>query len=123
MKRIVVLVITAAMVFAAPANAQFGTGLGTIAGTVLDAQGKPVPDASVTIQTSDGQHPHATHTDAKGHFEFTRYDSGQYDLRAYCSGVFSEWTKRAVIKPAKTTEITLTLPSAHEKKYKVTANY
>jgi hypothetical protein len=123
MRRVVlILVVSAAMGFATNARAQFAAGLGTIAGTVLDAQGKPVQDASVTIQTSDGQHPHATHTDDKGHFEFTRYDSGQYDLRAYANGVFSEWTKHAVVKPTKTTEITLTLPPAHEKKYKVTAN-
>ena len=91
-------------------QAQFARGLGTVEGTVLDAQGKAVTNASVTIQTSDGLHPHATHTDASGHFEFTRWDAGQYDLRAYSNGVFSEWAKRTVIRPKKTTEITLHLP-------------
>jgi hypothetical protein len=91
-------------------QAQFARGLGAVEGTVLDAQGKAVTNASVTIQTSDGLHPHATHTDASGHFEFTRWDAGQYDLRAYSNGVFSEWAKRTVIRPKKTTEITLHLP-------------
>jgi len=94
----------------ATVQAQFARGLGAVEGTVLDAQGKAVTNASVTIQTSDGLHPHATHTDASGHFEFTRWDAGQYDLRAYSNGVFSEWAKRTVIRPKKTTELTLRLP-------------
>lgn len=97
------------MLFASSANAQFAGGLGTLAGSVLDEQGKPVPDASVTIQTSDGLRPHATHTDSTGHFEFTRFQAGQYDVRAYSNKVFSDWSKRVVIRPKKTTEITLRL--------------
>jgi len=98
--------------FRLPTHAQFAGGLGTVEGTVLDEHGKGVLNASVTIQTSDGMHPHATHTDANGHFEFTRWDAGQYDLRAYSNGVFSDWAKRTVIRPKKTTEITLHLPAA-----------
>jgi uncharacterized GH25 family protein len=95
--------------FSVPIHAQFNGGVGTIEGTVLDQQGKPVTNASVTIQTSYGTHPHATHTDANGHFEFARWTAGQYDLRAYANGVFSGWAKREVIKAKKTTEITLRL--------------
>jgi Carboxypeptidase regulatory-like domain len=86
--------------------------IGTIAGTVLDAHGRPVADATVTMQTSYGQSPSATHTDAKGHFEFARYEAGQYDLQAYWHGLFSDWTKRVVIRSSRTTEITLRLPPA-----------
>jgi hypothetical protein len=90
--------------------------IGTLEGTVLDAQGKPVPDASVTIQTSDGLHPHARHTDANGHFQFARWETGQYDLRAYSNGVFSEWDKRIMIRSKKTTKITLRLPKPSDEK-------
>ena len=83
--------------------------VGNLVGTVLDAHGKPVADASVTIQTSDGLQPHATHTDSKGHFEFNRWATGQYDLRAYSKGVFSNWDQREVIRAKKTTEVTLRL--------------
>ncbi len=92
------------------ADAQFRKGLGNVEGDVLNAQGKPVAEASVTIQTSDGLHPHATHTDANGHFSFERYDAGQYDLRGYFKGSFTEWSKHQVIRPNKTTTITLHLP-------------
>jgi uncharacterized GH25 family protein len=117
MKRISVFAVLAfvtciAIGITSPASAQFASGLGIVKGTVVDDQGKGVSNASVTIQTSDGLRPHATHTDATGHFEFTRWDAGQYDLRAYSNGVFSDWAKRTLIRPKKTTEVTLRIPSA-----------
>ena len=86
------------------------TPVGTLEGTVLDARGKPVPEATVTIQTSDGLHPHATRTDSSGHFQFARWATGQYDVRAYSNGVFSDWDKYLVIRSKKTTQVTLHLP-------------
>src|ERR1700685_3434409 len=96
----------------APARAQFARGLGTVQGTVLDARGRPVAEASVTIQTSDGLKPHATHTDS----------SGQYDLRAYAKGQFSDWSKHIVIRPKKTTDVTLRMPPESAEKVNVTSN-
>jgi uncharacterized GH25 family protein len=107
---------------AAAARAQFAHGLGTVQGTVLDAHGKPVADASVTIQTSDGLKPHATHTDSSGHYEFTRFDAGQYDLRAYAKGQFSDWSKHIVIRPKKTTDVTLRMPAESAEKVDVKSN-
>lgn len=88
------------------------TPVGTLAGTVLDAQGKPVADASVTIQTSDGQKPHATRTNTEGRFQFERWATGQHDIRAYAQGVFSDWDKRVLIRSKKTTLVVLRLPPA-----------
>jgi hypothetical protein len=104
------ILFTAILGFAAVGNAR--VRIGTIAGTVLDAHGKPVADATVTMQTSYGQSPSATHTDAEGHFKFARYETGQYDLQAYWHGMFSDWTKRVSIRSDKTTEIILRLPPA-----------
>jgi hypothetical protein len=84
--------------------------IGDLTGTVLDSKGKPVADATVTMQTSDGKRPYATHTDAAGRFKFTRYETGQYDLRAYSNGMFSDWAKRISIHSKKTTEVTLRMP-------------
>ncbi|HEX4074699.1 MAG TPA: carboxypeptidase-like regulatory domain-containing protein [Candidatus Acidoferrales bacterium] len=104
------LVLTVILGFAAVASAR--VRIGAISGKVLDSHGQPVADATVTMQTSYGQSPSATHTDAKGHFEFARYETGQYDLRAYWHGMFSDWIKRVVIRSDKTTEITLRMPPA-----------
>jgi hypothetical protein len=117
------LVLLVSLTFGATAaRAQFARGLGTVQGTVLDAHGKPVPEASVTIQTSDGLKPHATHTDSSGHYEFARYDAGQYDLRAYSKGQFSDWSKHIVIRPKKTTDVTLHMPPESTEKVNITSN-
>lgn len=84
--------------------------IGELVGTVLDSKGNPVADATVTMQSSDGKRPYATHTDAGGHFKFTRYETGQYDLRAYSNGMFSDWVKRISIRSKKTSEVTLRMP-------------
>lgn len=86
--------------------------VGTLAGVVLDAHGKPVPHATVTMQTSYGDQPNATHTDADGRFRFARYRTGQYDLQAYAKGSFSPWLKRITIRTNRTTEVTLRMPPA-----------
>jgi len=80
---------------------------GTLEGTVLDAHGRALPGATVTIQTSDGTHPHVTRTDAAGHFAFVRWAAGQYDLRAYRKGSYSEWAKRILVRSQTSTSITL----------------
>jgi Carboxypeptidase regulatory-like domain len=85
---------------------------GTLAGTVLDAQGKPVDYATVTMQTSYGDHPNLTRTDGDGHFEFVRFQTGEYDVRAQASGIFSPWTKHVRIHSQKTTRITLQLAAS-----------
>jgi hypothetical protein len=113
-----VLLALAAMIFALTARAQH-VPIGTLEGTVLDAQGQPVADASVTIQTSDGLHPHATHTDASGHFEFTRWKAGEYDVRAYGNGLFSEWNEHIMIRSKKATKVTLRLPKSSDEKVTV----
>jgi hypothetical protein len=107
------MLVIASVAFAAAAQK---VPIGTLEGTVLDGESKPVPDASVTIQTSDGLHPHATRTDANGHFQFARWMTGQYDLRAYSNGVFSEWDKRIMIRSKKTTKVTLRLPKPSDEK-------
>jgi Carboxypeptidase regulatory-like domain len=94
--------------------------IGDLAGTVLDSKGKPLADATVTMQSSDGKRPYATHTDAGGHFKFSRYETGQYDLRAYSNGMFSEWAKRITIHSKKTSEVTLRMPPPADESVTVT---
>ena len=102
------LVVTLGLVSALEAK----VAIGVIAGTVVDARGKPVSGATVTMQTSDSKDAFATHTDANGNFQFARYRIGQYDLRAYAKGMYSPWARRIAIRTGKTTLVTLHLPPA-----------
>lgn len=84
--------------------------IGTLAGTVVDSHDRPVAGAAVTIQTSDGSQPYAAHTDRSGHFQITRLETGQYDLRASFDGAISDWTRRIMVHESKTTVVMLRLP-------------
>jgi hypothetical protein len=99
-----------ALAVAHPSFAKVATG--TLDGIVVDAQGNTLSGAIVEIQTSDGQHPHATHTDGKGHFQFSNFETGQYDLRAYFQGSYSDWAKRVPIHLKKAHSVTLRIASA-----------
>ena len=109
MKTIIfVFAFAALLALAAIAPADDG-GLGTLAGTVTTAQGKPVPDASVTIQSADGKNPHATRTNAQGRFFFAELPHGLYDVRAYHAGVRSEWKHNVNVETGKQIEVSLKL--------------
>lgn len=110
--RIVAMLLFLAAILATAGIGQARVATGTMEGTVVDSHGSPVADATVTMQTSDGSRPYATRTDAHGHFEFARFETGQYDLQAYSHGMFSKWTKRISIHRGKRTAVTLRLPPA-----------
>lgn len=84
-------------------------GMGTLAGTVTNVKGKPVPDARVTVQSADGKNPHATTTNAQGRFFFPQLAHGLYDVRAYHSGELSEWKHNVNVETGKQIEVTLKL--------------
>jgi Carboxypeptidase regulatory-like domain len=110
MRRLLPFVVALIVALAATSGAR--EAVGNLVGTLVDSHGNPVEGATVVIQTSDGQHPHATHTDVNGHFEFERYSIGQYDLRGSLYGVFTDWARRIVIHAGKTTQVKLHLPAA-----------
>lgn len=109
MKRIIFTFALAALLAIAAYSAPDDGGMGTLAGTVTGAQGKPVPDASVTIQTADGKNPHAATTNAQGRFFFAQLPHGLYDVRANHGGVSSEWKHNVNVETGKQVEVTLKL--------------
>jgi hypothetical protein len=56
------------------------TGLGTVGGHVLDVKGKPVAQAHVTLQASEGDQFQTTETNTQGHFWFPLLPEGQYSV-------------------------------------------
>jgi hypothetical protein len=82
---------------------------GTLSGTVLGPDDRPVAHASVSYQSSGGNEPHAVHTDSQGHFTISKLRADNYDLRASGKGVFSVWEKNISVKPGQTKSLTLHL--------------
>ena len=83
------------------------THLGKLAGRVLGPNDAPVAGARVTVETADGRHPHATSTDAHGHFSFPDILAGTYETRAYWDGAWSDWRHNLIVRAGKTTDVTL----------------
>jgi len=83
------------------------TGMGTVAGTVINSSGKPVPGARVTLQGADGTAPQTTQTNTHGRFFFPELDHGYYDVRAYSNGAWSGWKHNVEVKTGKQTEVEL----------------
>jgi len=80
-----------------------------IKGVVLGADGKPVPAAAVTCQSSAGIRPRVVHTDAKGHYLISGLKQDSYDLRATANGAYSDWEKNIPLRKGQIKEITLHL--------------
>jgi hypothetical protein len=97
-------------VFAAPQS----KGNSTITGVVLGPNDKPVANASVSYQVSNGSAPHIVRTDAHGRFTIVKLKADNYDLRASGKGVFSEWEKNVTLRAGTTKELTLHLIYAKE---------
>jgi hypothetical protein len=98
---------------------------GSLVGTVIGPNDKPVPNAVVTYQTGGGETPHVVRTDSKGHFSIPKLRVDNYDVRASGNGVFSEWEKNISIKPNQTRSVTLHMVYAKEvpKAYVATETY
>jgi uncharacterized GH25 family protein len=106
MKRAAVALVCLVMALVAAGQNQ---GMGTLAGTVLNAKGKPVADASVTMEDSTGETPHATTTNAQGRFFFPQLVHGYYDVRATHNGASSDWKHNVEVRTGKQTDVTLRL--------------
>jgi len=104
------LLLTFMVLFAAGLQAQkMDSSNVTIKGVVLGADGKPVPAAAVTCQSSAGIRPRVVHTDKKGHYLITGLKQDSYDLRASANGAYSDWEKNIPLRKGQTKEITLRL--------------
>ncbi|MGB0036480.1 MAG: carboxypeptidase-like regulatory domain-containing protein [Candidatus Acidiferrales bacterium] len=114
MKRLV-LVVIAAVLLAFAATADDKGGLGTLAGTVVGANGAPIVGARVTSEQADGTHPHATTTNKQGRFFFADLVHGYYEVRAYHDGAWSDWKHNVEVNTGKQTEVTLRVPAKKKK--------
>ena len=83
------------------------TGLGTLSGYVVSADGSKVPNARVYLQPGNGRAAHTMLTDKQGHFSFVKIRPGLYDLRAHTSDSWSEEHRNVVVKANKEMNVDL----------------
>jgi uncharacterized GH25 family protein len=122
-KLIFPLILGVSILFAQDIHAQTRKKTGaTISGTVLDADGKPVANASVTCETSSGMKPRAVHTDSKGRFFITGLKQENYDLRASRNGAYSDWERNIPLGKSQTKTVTLQLLNGNTATSAVPAN-
>jgi tetratricopeptide (TPR) repeat protein len=74
-----------ALVLASPALAQ-----SVVRGKVVDAQGKPIPDATIVFEAKDANRKMQTKTDKNGEFLQVGLQSGAYSVTASKEGVGSQ---------------------------------
>jgi len=94
---------------ALPAQRKLDRGNITITGVVLNADGKPVPAASVSCNSSAGIRARVVHTDKTGHYRITGLKEDSYDLRASTKGAYSDWEKNIPLRNGQTKEVVLRL--------------
>ncbi|MFZ0213685.1 MAG: carboxypeptidase-like regulatory domain-containing protein [Candidatus Acidiferrales bacterium] len=82
---------------------------GKIAGTVVGTNDRPVVDAQVIIERSDGSLPIATHTNSSGQYLVKSIPAGYYDIRASRGSTASVWKHNVIVKSGKITEVNLRL--------------
>ena len=85
------LALAVALVVASPALAQ-----SVVRGKVVDAQGKPVPDATIVFEATDANRKMQTKTDKNGEFLQVGLQSGGYSVTASKDGVGSQTLKSQV---------------------------
>lgn len=90
-------------------DVQAGGRTGTVAGIVVERNGKPAAGAQVMIERSDGSAPVATRTNSSGRFQFKYVLSGLYDIRASRGATATVWKHNVLVRRGKGTEIELRL--------------
>jgi tetratricopeptide (TPR) repeat protein len=105
------LVLTIAFLFSSSV-AQVTSDASSLAGTVRDSHGTPVPHATITLQSANPSQTFTSHTDPEGKYRFAAISQGVYALHTEASG-FAEASVPAVfLGPKESKSVDLTLQPA-----------
>jgi hypothetical protein len=100
------------VVLCAPARAQSAAASGTIAGTVSDPQGKPVPGAEVTVRGGDFSSTRTAATDEDGNFTVTALPPGTYTVHVRAPGLEMKAPARVTLNVGGSARLRLQLTLA-----------
>jgi hypothetical protein len=103
------LILSLVTFLAASALLADGTLLGTVAGRVLDQDGKALPGATVELESVEKGFQRSVVSDASGAFTFPLLQPGLYTVRVSLAGFQSFEARETVVSADKTTSISSTL--------------
>src|SRR5262249_53452506 len=83
---VLLLIIAAALTRPAALVAQTGTPAGSVAGAVLDPDGKAVVGAPVMARNETSGEMRTTTTDGAGHFSIANLNPGSYAIEVFVPG-------------------------------------
>src|SRR6476646_3289737 len=86
LSRVIIISAFVLAIFTSPTRAQTQITTGTIQGTVTDANGAAVPDASVELKNIDTNFSRSTATDEEGRFIALQLPPGKYNVTITKSG-------------------------------------
>src|SRR5688572_22566526 len=112
-----IVIAVALVALAAPAAAVgvFGQGgPGSLAGTLRDPDGRPVPNQDVTLSQAGKATAHKARTDAKGAFVFTDVPAGDYGFEPGVSGFLVRYPVTVRAGQRTTSDVTLRIGQMSE---------
>jgi iron complex outermembrane receptor protein len=92
-----------------PLHAQESATGSTLAGTILDPQGKTVANAVITAKNSATGAVKAIHSDANGHYTLSGLSAGTYTVEASAGGFASDVRTGVALAAGQTQQVALTL--------------
>jgi iron complex outermembrane receptor protein len=92
-----------------PLHAQESATGSTLAGTILDPQGKTVANAVITAKNSATGAVRAIHSDANGHYTLSGLSAGTYTVEATAGGFASDVRTGVALAEGQTRQVALTL--------------
>ena len=95
-----------------PAHAQNQIMKGSIVGTVVDAQGLPVPGANVEISDLNSGRSWSLVTDGEGRYDQYSLDAGDYRIQTHLSGFADYSSERMVLRSGQTMTLNVRLSPA-----------
>lgn len=78
-----------------------------VSGIVTDANGKPVPNARVTLKNTDTGQTTEAQADSQGKYSFSRVTPGRYEVSVSADGFAAKTTNIAVAESAQTADMQL----------------
>lgn len=95
------------MLFASAAMAQTNT-TGSIEGTVKDAAGAVIPNASITVSGGNLIREQSTTSDAEGNYRFSQIPPGTYTVKATGTG-FAQYTQEVNVNLSRVSSLDIAL--------------